>query len=260
MFADHKRYLFAQRLGPLLERHDLASLSELACVVAGNVALRRDVIHQMTTHETFFFRDTPQFSALASKILPEVVSRVAERKRSGGRSGAAIWSAACSTGQEPYSLAMLLQELCPKRADLGVRPEDVEILGTDISEEVLKRAKKGWYSKLEVGRGMNTARTGAYFRSENGGFQVCEKIQQRVSFRMMNITRPFGAIGRFDLVLCRNVLIYFSQETARRAIDRIATTQETGAYLMLGASESIYPQHDAYEEIKAAGLTIYRRK
>lgn len=259
VFADHKRYLFVQRLTPLLKRYNLASLMQLARALPSNSALRRDVIHQMTTHETLFFRDNAQFRGLEREVLPEIAARVAARKREGQRIDYPIWSAACSTGQEPMSLAMLVSEFCAKRADLGLAREDLRILATDISDEVLKRAKTGFFSQLEVGRGLDPRRTSAYFQPVEDGYQASEELKALVSFRPLNITRPFGAIGRFELVLCRNVLIYFDHETVRRTLDRIALIQGKGAYLMLGASESIYPAHEAYEELTLAGCTIYRR-
>lgn len=259
VFAEHKHYLFAQRLPCLLEKFQLCSLDELAAQLSTNAVLRRDVIHQMTTHETFFFRDSPQFRVLEEEILPEIAARVVQRRRRGQTRTHSIWSAACSTGQEPYSLAMLLHELRSARPDIGLLPTDLRILGTDISEEVLNRARQGVFSQLEVSRGIGHDRMGRFFEAHEGGYRAQDVIREHVQFRSLNLTRPFGAIGRFELVLCRNVLIYFSHETARRTLDRLAITQETGGYLMLGASESIYPKHDAYEEVKLGGLVIYRR-
>lgn len=260
VFADNKRYLFEQRLIQLFDRYGLDSLDQLAQALSHNALLRRDVIHQMTTHETLFFRDNPQFQALEKELLPEVANRLAARKRQRLPARPAFWSAACSTGQEPYSLAMLLRELRAERLNLGLGVEDLRILASDISEEVIAKAKMGRFSSMEMGRGMDATRTAKYFRADGQGYQICPELRESIDFRCLNITRPFGAIGRFDLILCRNVLIYFSQETARRVIDRFATTQESGAFLMLGASESIYPRHEAYDEVKVGGFPVYRRK
>lgn len=255
VFSADKLYLFEQRLPPLLSRYGLDSLDALAHELLSNALLRRDVIHQMTTHETSFFRDKAQFSTFERRVLPELVTRIAKR---GTGAGPAIWSSACSTGQEPYSLAMLLAEILPHASRCATTP--AMILATDISTEVLDRAKAGIYSELEVNRGLCDARRERYLQARSSGYQVNAQLRSMVEFRGLNLTRPFGALGKFELVLCRNALIYFSRETATRIIDRFAKTQLSGGYLMLGASESLYPAHEAYEEVNVSGLVLYRRR
>lgn len=255
VFSADKLYLFEQRLPPLLSRYGLDTLDALAHELLSNALLRRDVIHQMTTHETSFFRDAPQFSALERKVLPELVTRIAKR---GAALGPAIWSSACSTGQEPYTLAMLLAEAMPHASRCASKP--AMILATDVSTEVLERARAGKYSELEINRGLSKARQERFFEKDASGHQIDARLRSMINFRALNLTRPFGSLGHFEMVLCRNTLIYFSRETATRIVDRIAKTQSSGGYLMLGASESLYPAHNAYEEISIAGLVLYRRR
>lgn len=258
VFSANKLYLFEQRLPPLLVRHGLDSLDALAHELLSNAVLRRDVIHQMTTHETSFFRDQAQFTALAAKVIPEVLAGAAKKQAAKQRHRPFIWSSACSTGQEPYSLAMLVTELAPNVS--RVSEGSPSILATDISSEVLSKAKQGVFSELEVKRGLSEARLESFFRETPQGFEIAQGLRSMIDFRPMNLTRPLGALGTFDLVLCRNALIYFSKETATRTIDRIAQTQPSGGYLMLGASESMYPVHEAYREVSLSGLVIYRRR
>lgn len=257
-FSADKFYLFEQRLPPLLSRHGLDSFDALAHELLSNAALRRDVIHQMTTHETSFFRDLTQFGALQDEVLPEVLARIARRRMSGEDLRPAIWSSACSTGQEPYSLAMLLTERAPML--FGGQQARAAILATDISDEVVARAKQGRFSELEVKRGLGQERLERFFQVKAAEYQIASQLRAMVDFRPVNLTRPFGGLGSFELVLCRNALIYFSKETANRTLDRIAQTQPSGGYLMLGASESLYPVHEAYREVKFSGLVLYQRR
>lgn len=258
VFSSNKLYLFEQRLPPLFSRYGLDSLDALAHELLSNAMLRRDVIHQMTTHETSFFRDTPQFSALERDVLPKVVERITRSGKTDGSKGPGIWCSACSTGQEPYTLAMLLSELSPNICrSPGAGPR---VLATDISSDVIDRAKLGVFSALELNRGLSKARQERYFQSTDAGFLIDARLKGMVDFRALNLTRPFGALGKFELVLCRNALIYFSREAATRIVDRIAGTQPSGGFLMLGASESLYPVHEAYQEVNYSGLTIYKKR
>lgn len=258
VFSADKLYLFEQRLPPLLKRYGLDSLDALAHELLSNALLRRDVIHQMTTHETSFFRDRAQFGTLEKRVLPEVIARIAKNGGANAPGGPAIWCSACSTGQEPYSLAMLLCELMPSVArSPGAGPR---IVASDISTEVLDRARLGMFSSLELNRGLSKMRQERYFQAKDGGYAIDARLKSMIEFRALNLTRPFGALGNFELVLCRNALIYFSRETAVRIVDRIAKTQPAGGFLMLGASESLYPAHEAYQEVNLSGLVIYRRR
>lgn len=254
VFSADKVYLFEQRLPPILALHGLGSMNALAHELQSNIVLRRAVIHQMTTHETSFFRDFAHFNALRTEVLPEVWARAMKRSPSGDTRGPAIWASACSTGQEPYSLAMLLKERGP------ITQRTPPILATDISHDVIARAERGYFSQLEVNRGLSPERLASFFRADSSGFQIEDELRRMIEFRPMNLARPFAVLDEFELVLCRNVLIYFSKETAKLTIDRIAQRQPRGGYLMLGASERLYAGHEAYQEVTISGVLFYRRR
>lgn len=259
VFSDSKLYLFEQRLRVLLREHGIPSLASLADQLEGNHLLARKVVHCMTTHETYFFRDQRQFGVLKNRVLDEVAKRIAKRPNRGVAGNEAIWSAACSTGQEAYSLAILATQATERHRGLGLRPGDLGILASDLSDDVLRRAREGQYSLAEAKRGLSPEVQDGYFVREEEKLRVVPCIRRSVRFLRVNLCRPFAAIGRFELILCRNVLIYFRREVASEIINQMARTQAAGAYLMLGASERLEPPHDRYEELVLDGCTFYRR-
>lgn len=259
VFAESKLYLFEQRLRVLLREHKIESLAALADRLGVNSALARQVIHCMTTHETCFFRDQRQFAVLRSTILDVVASRSVERPKRGIVGNEVIWSAGCSTGQEAYSLAILASQAIERARSSALRPGDLRVLASDVSGEVIARAREGRYSIAEAKRGLSPELQELYFFQDKGELGVVPRIRRLARFLTINLCRPFAAIGRFELILCRNVLIYFRREVARKIIGRMAKTQEKGAYLMLGASERLDPPHEMYDEVLLDGCTFYRR-
>ena len=169
--------------------------------------LRNKIIDAITTNETLFFRDSSPFDALQNKVIPETID---------GKAGTLypkklrIWSAACSTGQESYSIAMLLSEMLP-----DIHDWDMNILGTDISDEVVARASRGWYTSHEIERGMSPARLQRFFQQENNGWRVKDSLRALCSFERRNLLDPNSARGKFDVIFCRNVAIYFTPEARR---------------------------------------------
>ncbi len=224
-----KQYLVESRLVPLARKAGLAGIPELVQKMkSGAEALTTEVVEAMTTNETFFFRDKVPFDHLRDTILPALLQSRASRK------SLRIWSAACSTGQEPYSIAMCLKE---KAAQLtGWR---IEIVGTDLSQEVLEKSRAGIYSQFEVQRGLPIQLLVKYFAQIGELWQLNSEIRGMVQYRQLNLLQDFSSLGKFDVVFCRNVLIYFDQQTKTQIFDRIAKVIEPDGMLMLGAAESV---------------------
>jgi chemotaxis protein methyltransferase CheR len=193
--------------------------------------LKNQVIDAITTNETLFFRDTTPFDALKHKAIPELIDAKAgsmypKRLR--------IWSAACSTGQEAYSLAMTLCELLPDPMSW-----DINIHGTDISDDAVSRASRGWYAKHEVARGMPPQHLAKYFRPENDGWRVTDQLRSMVSFQRRNLLEPFAGLGLYDIILCRNVAIYFTPIARKDLFHRITAQMTPDGYLFVGSQECL---------------------
>ncbi|HRF00266.1 MAG TPA: protein-glutamate O-methyltransferase CheR [Pirellulaceae bacterium] len=230
---DSKGYLIESRLGTLAEKHGCRSFAELAKKVrmGGSHALKDEVINAITTNETLFYRDTTPFEAFAFKALPESFDA---RARSGQPNRLRIWSAAASTGQEAFSLAMTIMDNMP-----DYRRYDIQILGTDISEKAIERASRGWFADHEIHRGLTPQQLAKYFRPDNGGWRVIDEVRSLVQFRRLNLLEPFIHLGKFDVVFCRNVAIYFTPETRADLFRRIADVMTETGYLFVGSAESL---------------------
>jgi chemotaxis protein methyltransferase CheR len=234
--SSDKQYLVESRLLPLARRAGLGGITELVQrMKSGAEQLTSDVVEAMTTNETFFFRDKIPFDHLSDSILPELA-----RSRAARRS-IRVWSAACSTGQEPYSIAMCLREFGPALS--GWRHE---IVGTDLSHEVLEKSKAGLYSQFEVQRGLPIQLLVKYFTQLGEFWQLSADIRGMVQHRQLNLLQDFSHLGKFDVIFCRNVLIYFDQETKTSIFERMARMLEPDGYLMLGAAESVVGITDAF--------------
>ena len=224
-----KQYLVESRLVPLARKTGLAGIPELVQKMkSGAEVLTTEVVEAMTTNETFFFRDKVPFDHLRDTILPALLQSRASRK------SLRIWSAACSTGQEPYSIAMCLKEKAAQLA--GWR---IEIVGTDLSQEVLDKSRAGIYSQFEVQRGLPIQLLVKYFAQIGELWQLNSEIRGMVQYRQLNLLQDFSGLGKFDVVFCRNVLIYFDQQTKTQIFERIARVTEPDGMLMLGAAESV---------------------
>ncbi|MDO3722055.1 protein-glutamate O-methyltransferase CheR [Marinobacter sp. chi1] len=253
LLGENKQYLAKSRLCRILEEHRFESLGALLEELQrpGRGGLREVVIDAMTTNETLWFRDNHPFRILQDKLLPEF----ADRK---GNQPLRFWSAACSTGQEPYSVAMALEEF--RRQRQGTL-RDARITATDISQSVLEVARKGEYEMLATGRGgLSPERQKLFFQpSPNGGWQINAQLKKMVEFKLLNLLDRF-VLGKFDVVMCRNVLIYFSGELKKDILTRIHATLNPGGYLILGASESLNGLSDLYEMVRCQPGIIYRKK
>lgn len=246
-----KGYLLDSRLGPLARREGLPSIEDLIQVVRARreERLMALIVDAMTTNETFFFRDKTPFDHLKEEILPKLSAA-----RRGGR--IRIWSAACSTGQEPYSIAMMLDQHPALSAGVVV-----EIVATDISERTLEKARSGLYSQFEVQRGLPIQLLMQNFTQADDQWRISERLRQRVTFRKLNLLDSFAPLGRFDVVLCRNVLIYFDGPTKADILTRIAAQLAPDGYLMLGAAETVIGVTTAFEaSMERRGLYTHARK
>jgi chemotaxis protein methyltransferase CheR len=227
--AADKQYLVESRLLPLARRTGVAGIPELVLKMrSGAEQLTSQVVEAMTTNETFFFRDKIPFDHLCDSILPELAQSRA------GRRSIRVWSAASSTGQEPYSIAMCLREFGPALS--GWRSE---IIATDLSQEVLEKSKAGLYSQFEVQRGLPIQLLVKYFNQLGEFWQLSADIRGMVQHRQLNLLQDFTHLGKFDVIFCRNVLIYFDQATKVSIFERLARMLEPDGYLMLGAAESV---------------------
>lgn len=232
-----KMYLLESRLAPLARKEGLPSIDDLVQVVRA----RRDerligqVVDVMTTNETFFYRDKTPFDHLKEAVLP-----VLGQARRGSR--IRIWNAACSTGQEPYSIAMMLDQM-PQLTG-GV---PVEIIATDISDRCLERARQGLFTQFEVQRGLPIQTLMQYFTQQDDHWRISERIRSMVSFRKLNLMDPSYNLGKFDVIFCRNVLIYFDGPTKSEVFERLAQSMNPGGFLLLGAAESVIGVTQAFE-------------
>ncbi|MDJ1158137.1 protein-glutamate O-methyltransferase CheR [Chelatococcus sp. SYSU_G07232] len=225
-----KRYLVDSRLGPVCRRQNLDTLGDLVALLRTGraIELERLVVEAMTTNETFFFRDKGPFELFRDVLLPQLLMARALTRR------LRIWCAAASTGQEPYSLAMILDEAAAQLA--GWR---VEIIATDLSTEVIARAKAGLYTQFEVQRGLPIQFLLKYFTQAGDMWQIADKLRDMVDFRTLNLLRDFSVLGEFDIVFCRNVLIYFDVPTKMNVLRRLADRLAPDGALFLGAAETV---------------------
>jgi chemotaxis protein methyltransferase CheR len=229
VLTSEKRYLVEVRLDPVVRRFQLSDLSALTAKLrAGDRTAETAVIDAMTTNETLFFRDKAPFELFQNIVLPKI--RAARKTTQDIR----IWCAACSTGQEPYSLSMMLEEQKDQLQGLNVK-----ILATDISEKVLQQAREGVFSQFEVQRGLPIKMLLKYFTQEGTRWRINPMLAQRIEFRSSNLLQPFQGIGRFDIIFCRNVLIYFGEDTKRDVLARLANALTPDGYLFLGGAETV---------------------
>ena len=235
--GEDKAYLLESRLTPVARRRGLDGLPALAAALRAPAPrdLEREVVEAMTTNESFFFRDGAPFDAFRKYILPRLIEARAAKR------AIRIWSAASSSGQEPYSLAMILADEAAKLA--GWR---VEIVATDLSTEILDRARAGIYSHFEVQRGLPIQYLAKYFKPEGDRWRIAPALQKAIDFRTFNLLDDPTPLGRFDVVFCRNVLIYFDQPTKTRVLDRMARIMPPDGYLLLGGAETVLGISDRF--------------
>jgi chemotaxis protein methyltransferase CheR len=244
---ESKGYLIEGRLAGLVEETGCASYSGLLQRARSDSsrALERRIVDAITTNETLFFRDTAPFDLLRHKLIPELIDQSART----GAAGIRIWSAACSTGQELYSIAILLKELLGDPARYGVR-----LVGTDISDNAVGRASRGVFSPVEISRGLSETQRTRHFVPVAGGWQIRDEIRAMASFKRLNLMADFSALGRFDVIFCRNVAIYFTERDRISLFRRMERALQTGGCLVIGAMESlngICPQFESKRHLRS---------
>ncbi len=244
-----KEYLVESRLTPLVRRTGGEAISDLVARLQSQPedALHTEVVDAMTTNETSWFRDRLPFDALVSHLLPDLMAKRARERR------LTIWSAGCSSGQEPYSIAMLLANA------MAMHPGwSVQILATDLSDEMLAKAQRGKYGQLEVNRGLPAQLLVNNFERVGMEWEVKPAIRQMVEFRSMNLARPFESVPSADVVFLRNVLIYFDTETKKQVLKRVRSVLRPDGYLFLGGAETTLNVDEAYEPVQFDRATCYR--
>lgn len=250
-----KQYLVNSRLSTLLSKFKLLTVDDIinkAMEEKPNNKIQEEVIDAMTTNETLWFRDTYPYLALENIILPELAKRAKYPVR--------IWSAACSSGQEPYSIAMVIQESLGKM--LHVDPKQTQIIGTDLSPEMLSVCRRGQYDAHALSRGLSEERKSKFFKPTHNPnlMQVEHRVKSMVEFRPMNLLGSYALMGRFDVIFCRNVLIYFSNEVKAEILKKLTMCLNPGGYLILGSTETLIGVADKYEMMRCNPGIIYHLK
>ena len=252
VLGENKQYLVKSRLAPLMARFNVESLSQLVnkTLAPHERQLRAAVVDAMTTNETLWFRDQYPFELLKNKLFPEFKD---------ARRPLKIWSAASSSGQEPYSIAMSVAEFQAQQP--GVLRMGAQIIGTDISNTMLDMCKNAEYDALALARGLSAERRKKYFMdSGNGMAKVVDSVRKQVSFRHLNLLDSYALMGKFDIIFCRNVLIYFSPEVKAKIIGQFAQALNPKGYLFLGASESMTGLSNEFDMVRCNPGIIYQKK
>jgi chemotaxis protein methyltransferase CheR len=247
-----KSYLVSARIRNIMVEHEFSDLSALTSALnRSNKRLHQEIVDAMTTNETFWFRDDYPFQYYTKTLLPTWSS--SEYKEPSIK----IWSAACSSGQEPYSLAML----CEDYKALSSLTKRVEILATDLSSTILQKAKLGQFDKLSIARGLSPQRLGKFFSlSQNKQWQVNSELKRYIQFKSLNLLEPYNSLGKFDIIFCRNVLIYFTRETKTDILKRMHSSLKPGGFLCLGSSESLAGAKDLFSMVHCKPGIIYQAK
>ena len=246
VLESNKDYLFESRLAPIVKQFNLGSINALCelLIAKRNPEIGQQVVEAMTTNETYFFRDPAQYEAIRTVLLPRLKEeRQVTRKMR-------FWSAASSTGQEAYSLAMLMLEE-------GFKDWDIRILGTDFCSKVVERASLGKYQQIEVNRGLPAALLVKHFHRSGMEWQLGEAVQRMARFETIDLRKSMSTLGPFDLVFCRNVMIYFDNETKRKIMKELHSTLFRGGWLLLGGAESAFGLDEWFDRKAVGNITVY---
>jgi len=247
--GENKQYLISSRLQKLMDSVDIANLGDLvAQLQRGDSKLRGKIVDAMTTNETLWFRDSHPYTILEKELFPEASQHRNRPVR--------IWSAACSSGQEPYSMSIVAQEYA--QSNPGSLAKGVEIVATDISKTILEQARVARYDELSLARGLSMERRNSHFKQLDKLWELNSDIKRRVRFVELNLMQSFTTLGKFDIIFCRNVLIYFSAELKSDILNRLAKQLQPGGYLVLGSSESITGHTDAFKMVRSGGAVYYQ--
>ncbi|WP_319778720.1 protein-glutamate O-methyltransferase CheR [Maridesulfovibrio sp.] len=251
--SEGKGYLIEHRFKPLYQARNCRSWRDFyQLLLSGDVQFKEDAISAISTHETSFFRDNHPFVSIRNKILPELL----KNRKAGAK--IRIWCAASSTGQEPYSLSMLIHEWVRSLPGVKIRPSDFSILATDISGAVIERAQEGLFTNHEKSRGL-PAGYDKYFEKSEGRWKVSPSVKSIVSFKKFNLLNSFRPLGQFDFVMCRNVLIYFDDATKVDIVHRIHDMLPDKGFLMLGSTETLAGHTDRFATEHMGAVLLYRK-
>jgi len=233
---ESKAYLIETRLGGLIKEYECSSYRDLCSKAKtdSNKSIENKIIDAISTNETLFFRDSGPFEVLQHKILPDLIDRRTEKSSGLLPIPIRIWSTACSTGQEVYSIAIVLKELLP-----DLNKYNIKLLGTDISDSAIKQASYGTYNKFEIERGLSKEKLQKYFIPNGGNWKISDELRAMVSFTKRNILESFMGLGKLDIIFCRNVAIYFDLEERKKLFENIASVLEPDGFLIIGSTESL---------------------
>jgi chemotaxis protein methyltransferase CheR len=251
VLAPGKGYLLKSRLTPVARRHHLESIRQLIerLRTGGRPGLTSEVVEAMVTTETSFFRDMPCFESLKQIVLPELIARRRSQRQ------LKIWCAAGASGQEPYSIALLLKEYCPELVDW-----ELNLTATDISHEMLRRARAASYSQLEINRGLPTHLLQKWFRQEGAHWRLDDRIRNMVTLSHINLAQPWPAMPTWDLVVLRNVLIYLNDQAKREILGRVARVLSRDGYLLLGGTETTIGLDNSFARVETLASGYYQLK
>ncbi len=253
--TNEKKYLIESRLGPLVKKYGFSSYSELYYKSQKDESqgLTFEIVEAITTNETSFFRDQSMFDLLKYKIIPDNFERKATLVGSSATS-LKMWSAACSSGQEIYSVMMVLKEL------LGnLELYNISTLATDISNEMVRKASVGIYNPTEVNRGLSPPHISRYFTIQGNEYKIRDELRAFATFRKINLLEPFTTVGNFDIIFCRNVAIYFNPVDRKSLFDRLASRLNPHGVLIVGSSESLISVTNCYQQMEFRGARYYVR-
>ncbi|MBL1140457.1 MAG: protein-glutamate O-methyltransferase CheR [Proteobacteria bacterium] len=249
--GENKAYLVKNRLRPIMEAHNVESLSAATEKIKSgrDPKLKLEIIDAMTTNETSWFRDQYPFEYLHDELLPKLASNRMGTPR--------IWSAACSYGHEAYSISMIIEEYIAKNP--GSFPGGIQIIGTDISSRVVASATKAEFDYLSISRGLSEERKKKYFiQTREDYYKLNEKIKSRVRFQNFNLLESYASLGKFDIIFCRNVLIYFSAENKTEIMNKFSQSLKKDGVFILGASETVTNHCTAFEMVKCPRGVVYK--
>jgi chemotaxis protein methyltransferase CheR len=251
-----KEYLLETRLSQLMEQLQCSSYTQLQqkSKLDFKKEIENQIIDAITTNETYFFRDIAPFELLQNKIFPDLIDKNS-KDASPLKPVINLWSAANSTGQEIYSIAMTLTEM-------GITPNkyNVKLFGTDISDAAIAKASYGLYNQFEVARGLNQHRLTKYFDKQGDSYRIKDQIRAMSQFKKMNLMKPFVGIGQFDIILCRNVMIYFNTEDRKKIYHNISKVLKPDGYLLIGSTESLVNDTDLFDSKRYLNSTFYQKK
>jgi chemotaxis protein methyltransferase CheR len=251
-----KEYLLETRLNPLINKLECSSYSQLLQKAKTDFKkkVEAEIIDAISTNETYFFRDKSPFELLQHKILPDLIDKRSQKSPS-LKPTIRLWSAASSTGQEIYSIAMILIEE-------GITPDkyNIKLFGTDISDAAVAQASYGLYNKFEVARGLDPRRLNKYFDKDEDRYKIKDEVRAMAQFKKMNLMKPFVGVGKFDIILCRNVMIYFTSEDRKKIYHNISKVLEPDGYLLIGSTESLANDTDLFSSKRYLNSVFYQFK